>query len=216
MRSFAGHLKWNWCQLALRPILHVWVLEPENKMMSDRGCQDIVEGTEIFVSVGHGGGDLLTCQWDSLTQILPAIKGNEGNDCDCRTNFILETSSFGWIMGKIQETVHCVLFLAAYLVREVDSEPKMMPRKILHDGFSQIFVGDDHVRSSMLKKGQDLAAQHVGNVRATRAPSCHCDWGVPSGDEHQQQALCPPPGDGVYLQCDCSTLWMHSWSHRNV
>ncbi len=46
-----------------------------------------------------------------------------------------------------------------------------MPRKILHTGFSQIFVGDDHFRSSTLKKGQDLlAAQHVGNVREIQEP----------------------------------------------
>ncbi len=36
-----------------------------------------------------------------------------------------------WVnCGKIQETVRCVLFLAAYLVRKVYSEPNVMPRKL--------------------------------------------------------------------------------------
>ena len=77
-----------------------------------------------------------------------------------------------WVnYGKIQETVRCVLFLVAHLVRKVDSEPNVMPQKILHAGFSQIFVGGDHFRSSTLKKGQDLlAAQHVGNVQEIQEP----------------------------------------------
>ncbi len=38
-----------------------------------------------------------------------------------------------WVnYGKIQETVRCVLFLAAYLVRKVDSEPNVIPQKLNH------------------------------------------------------------------------------------
>ncbi len=43
-----------------------------------------------------------------------------------------------------------------------------MPQKVLHAGFSQIFIGEDYFQASMLKKCQDfLPAQYVEKVQET-------------------------------------------------